>query len=200
MDEPQLNEDGTKTCPQCAERVQGAALVCRFCGQRFDGKPAPVAPGETSTSGVAVAAFICALLDLWIAAIPLGIHARRQIDQSGGRKTGRVFATAGIILGVVGMVASVVVVIALVSATKSVTTGSGWSAEQRHEFLTDCEKSNVGTEGGVCECVANTLEAKPVDESTAATAVEEFTAAKAAERSTPGGGVGEETIERCKGG
>ena len=36
MDEPQLNDDGTKTCPQCAEHVQGAALVCRFCGHRFD--------------------------------------------------------------------------------------------------------------------------------------------------------------------
>jgi hypothetical protein len=116
MDEPQLNDDGTKTCTQCAERVQGAALVCRFCGHRFDGKPAPVAPGETSTSGVAVAAFICALLDLWIAAIPLGIHARRQIDQSGGRKTGRGFATAGIILGVVGMIASVIVTLAVVGA------------------------------------------------------------------------------------
>jgi hypothetical protein len=36
MDEPQLNEDGTKRCPECAEHVQGAALVCRFCGHRFD--------------------------------------------------------------------------------------------------------------------------------------------------------------------
>jgi len=35
----QLNEDGTKTCPQCAEHVQGAALVCRFCGHRFDEDP-----------------------------------------------------------------------------------------------------------------------------------------------------------------
>jgi len=36
----QLNEDGTKTCPECAEHVQGAALVCRFCGHRFDEHPA----------------------------------------------------------------------------------------------------------------------------------------------------------------
>jgi hypothetical protein len=111
-------EEPTKTCPECAEHVQGAALVCRFCGYRFDGSPAPVAPGETSTSGVAVAAFLCSLLDLWIAAIPLGIHARRQIDQSGGRKTGRGFATAGIVLGIIGLVASVIVVVALVSGSK----------------------------------------------------------------------------------
>jgi hypothetical protein len=24
-----------KTCPQCAEQVKGAALVCRFCGHEF---------------------------------------------------------------------------------------------------------------------------------------------------------------------
>ena len=28
-------EDEEKTCPQCAERVKAAALVCRFCGYQF---------------------------------------------------------------------------------------------------------------------------------------------------------------------
>ena len=26
----------TKTCPECAERVQAVAKVCRFCGYRFE--------------------------------------------------------------------------------------------------------------------------------------------------------------------
>lgn len=129
MDEPQLNEDGTKTCPQCAEHVQGAALVCRFCGYRFDGTRAPVVPGEASTSGVAIASFLTSLVGLWIGAIPLGIHARRQIDQSNGRKTGRGFATAGIWLGALGLVATVVVIVLVVIASSAPTAAQ--QAEKR---------------------------------------------------------------------
>ena len=36
---PSTAEDtdvGTKACPDCAEQVQPAAQVCRFCGYRFD--------------------------------------------------------------------------------------------------------------------------------------------------------------------
>jgi hypothetical protein len=31
---------GTKACPQCAEQIKAAALVCRFCGYSFP-KEAP---------------------------------------------------------------------------------------------------------------------------------------------------------------
>ncbi len=154
MDEPQLNEDGTKTCPQCAEHVQGAALVCRFCGYRFDGTPAPVDPGETSTSGVAVASFITSLIGLWIAGIPLGIHARRQIDQSQGRKTGRGFATAGIVLGILGVIGSVILVIVLVSAAKPVASeaacirnalGAKFCGEEAKQYC-----RGIDSEAGAC--------------------------------------------------
>jgi hypothetical protein len=147
----QLNEDGTKTCPECAEHVQSAALVCRFCGYRFDG--AAVAPEETNTSGVAVASFIASLIGLWIAAIPLGIHARRQIDQSGGRKTGRGFATAGIVLGIIGLIASVIVIGVLVSATNHTaqqacvrnTLGATFCGEEAKEYC-----HTIKSEAGAC--------------------------------------------------
>jgi ribosomal protein L37AE/L43A len=125
--EPETHEDGTKTCPECAERVQGAALVCRFCGYRFAGRQQAAAPAEANTSGAAVAAFICSLVGLWVAGIPLGIHAQRQIDKSGGRKTGRGFATAGIILGVLGLIGTVVLIILIVAAANH-TSGCIYNA------------------------------------------------------------------------
>jgi len=33
--EPTMNDDATKRCPDCAEGVKAAALVCRFCGHKF---------------------------------------------------------------------------------------------------------------------------------------------------------------------
>jgi hypothetical protein len=30
-----VNSDDYKTCPKCAERIRGAARVCRYCGHRF---------------------------------------------------------------------------------------------------------------------------------------------------------------------
>jgi hypothetical protein len=153
VDEPATDEGGTKACPECAERVQGAARVCRFCGHRFDGAPAPVIPGEASTSGVAIASFLTSLVGLWIAAIPLGVHARRQIDQSNGRKTGRGFATAGLWLGALGLVATIIVIAVVITASSAPTAAQ--RAEERvqetqhteycaeHEYICTYEPQNV---------------------------------------------------------
>jgi signal peptidase I len=52
--------DGTKTCPECAEDVKGAANVCRFCGHRFARPEVVTTRGElqgapTSTSSAPLA-------------------------------------------------------------------------------------------------------------------------------------------------
>lgn len=50
-------EAAGKTCPECAERVQAAANVCRFCGYRFDGRaaaaPKPVAALDRKSTAAA---------------------------------------------------------------------------------------------------------------------------------------------------
>jgi hypothetical protein len=127
---------GTKICPRCAEEVKQAAVVCRFCGHEFgeatdtngaapsDGTASTIGRTEsTATSGVAIAAFITSLVGLWIAAIPLGISAQRAIDRSEGRIGGRGFATAGIVLGVLGLIGTIVLVIVIISAASHSNPG-----------------------------------------------------------------------------
>jgi Domain of unknown function (DUF4190) len=61
----------------------------------------PPQPGAR-TNGMAVVAFVLALVGLGIGsilAIVLGYQAQRDIDNSGGTQTGRALATAGIVIG-----------------------------------------------------------------------------------------------------
>jgi hypothetical protein len=94
-----------------------ASRVCRVCGTRFDTPPgrvrtpAGIAP---HISAAAATAFACSMVGIWIVSIPLGLHARRAIDRSKGALTGRALGTAGVAVGLVDMIATVVLVIALV--------------------------------------------------------------------------------------
>jgi hypothetical protein len=112
---------GTKACPRCAEEVKLAAVICRFCSYQFDKSVSsgtePAQPA--ATSGVAIAAFLTSLVGLWFAGIPLGIHAQDAIDRSAGRLTGRGFATAGIVLGVLGIIGTAILIAIIVSAAQN---------------------------------------------------------------------------------
>lgn len=75
---------------------------------------APAAPGspgyavyQQTTNGFAVASLVLGIIWIWwigsILALVFGYVGKSQIDQSGGRQSGRGLAVAGIVLGWVGV-------------------------------------------------------------------------------------------------
>ena len=86
------------------------------------GQP-PFAAQSAGTNGFAIASFVLGVVWLWwlgsILALIFGYVAKRQIDRSGGVQGGRGLATAGIVLGWIG-----VAVLALVILGIAVSAGS----------------------------------------------------------------------------
>ncbi|HEY2353371.1 MAG TPA: DUF4190 domain-containing protein [Gaiellaceae bacterium] len=131
--------DDTKVCPRCAERIKSAAVVCRFCGYDYEAAARPSAPpykspepvfGEGTvygTNGYAIASLICGVV--WIGglgsllAVIFGFMARRQINDSGGRQGGGGMATAGIIIGFVGMAGALLWFITVLTAVSHMHPG-----------------------------------------------------------------------------
>jgi hypothetical protein len=87
--------------------------------------------GQTSTKAIValvlgiVGLFFCGLF-VGIAALIVGRGAVRQIDESGGRLTGRGMATAGWVLGLIDLVLNVIgIIYVLLFVVGSSTTSSG---------------------------------------------------------------------------
>jgi hypothetical protein len=111
-------------------------------GQRyFDGnewqerapRAAPPAPGvpvvvaaQTKTSGYAIASLVLGLV--WgygvgsILAIIFAVIAKNKIKEGGGTVTGGGMATAGLVLGIIGVVGAAIIILA-VAASEDTSTG-----------------------------------------------------------------------------
>ena len=103
-----------RQCQRCGWPTPAADPLCRNCGADaragVGGPPglrqhAPVA--APSTNGMAVASLVLGILWIyWIGsvlALIFGYIARQQIDQHQGMQGGRGMATAGIVLGWIGV-------------------------------------------------------------------------------------------------
>jgi hypothetical protein len=120
-----------RPCPMCGEMIPMNAVQCRFCHEIFDPKlkKSNVTRGSvqaTSTSSSAIWALVCGIagfflcgLILGIAAINLGNKAKKEIDASRGEIGGSGLATAGIVLGVIDLVAWALLIVARVALRSS---------------------------------------------------------------------------------
>lgn len=122
--EPAGSGTAIKECPSCAESVQSAAKVCRYCGYDFESGQRPSA-SPSPTNGLAVAALVLGIIGVVFGLLPLtffialvcgvlalifGALGWRKANRGSGRKG---MAIAGFILGLAGLglgIAGIVIV------------------------------------------------------------------------------------------
>jgi hypothetical protein len=117
-------------CAKCGTQVEEGSKFCQKCGTPVDQSAQPqmvsAPPGSyqpaaaIKTSGMAIASLVLGICGISLLAIIFGIVALNQIKNSNGFLTGKGMAIAGIILGSVAIVITIIVIVALVVATPTI--------------------------------------------------------------------------------
>ncbi|HEX9683477.1 MAG TPA: DUF4190 domain-containing protein [Acidimicrobiales bacterium] len=93
-------------------------------GVGISGAPGVPGPAQgSSVNGLAIASMVLGIVWLWwlgsILALIFGYIAKRRIDESQGRQTGRGMAVAGIVLGWIGVAFLVLIIVIAIAASDS---------------------------------------------------------------------------------
>lgn len=123
MDSPGVLTQGRKFCGQCGSAMALSAAACPHCGTQQTAEAfsaaraaAQPAPAASKSNGLAIASLVLGILWLgWLGsvlAVIFGHVAHKQISDAEGRQSGKGMATAGLVLGYIG-IATLVILFAL---------------------------------------------------------------------------------------
>jgi hypothetical protein len=117
-------------CGSCGTAIESGDQFCSSCGTPTSSHPPmpqPAVPmyaqmgrptATQQSNGLAIASLVLGIVWLSglgsILAVIFGFVSRKQIDQSGGRQSGRGMSTAGIILGFIGIAGTITWIVLLI--------------------------------------------------------------------------------------